>query len=65
MAYDNVFPVQQKPFFIKSSQQNQLDFYFVNKTRISAVAETAQRFVSLNILLSHSRSLKIILNDTA
>ena len=26
--------------------------------------ETARRFVSLNILLSHSRSLKVIRNDT-
>jgi len=36
------------------------------RTRSSAVAarETARRFVSLNILLSHSRSLKIIRNDT-
>jgi len=34
------------------------------KTRSSAVAETARRFVLLNILLSHSGSLKIIENDT-
>ena len=33
-------------------------------TRSSVVAETAQRFVSLNILLCHSRSLKVIRNDT-
>jgi len=31
-------------------------------TRSSAVAETARRFVSLNILLSYSRSLKLIRN---
>ena len=30
----------------------------------SAVAETARRFVSLNILLSHSTSLKVIRKDT-
>jgi len=34
------------------------------KTRSSAVAETARRFVSLNIPLTHSRSLKIARNDT-
>ena len=36
------------------------------QTRSSAVAESARRFVSLNILLSqsHSRSPKIIQNDT-
>ena len=33
-------------------------------TRSSVVAETARRFVSLNILRSHSRSLKVIRNDT-
>jgi len=33
-------------------------------TRSSAVAEIARRFVTLNISLSHSRSLKIIRNDT-
>jgi len=34
----------------------------VNK-KISCRRETARRFVSLNILLSHSRSLKVIRND--
>ena len=33
-------------------------------TRSPAVAETARRFVSLNILLSHSRSVNVIQNDT-
>jgi len=33
----------------------------VKKTRSSAVAESARRFVSLNILLSHSRSLEMTL----
>ena len=32
--------------------------------KLSCRRETARRFVSLNILLSHSRSLKIIQNDT-
>jgi len=32
--------------------------------KLSCCRETAQRFVSLNILLSHSRSLKVIRNDT-
>ena len=39
-------------------------FFLPRKTRSSAVTETARRFVSLNILLSHSRSLKVIRNDT-
>ena len=34
------------------------------KPRSSAVAETVRRFVSLNISLSHSSSLKFIRNDT-
>jgi len=33
-------------------------------TSSSAVAETAWCFVSLNISLTHSRSLKVIRNDT-
>ena len=33
-------------------------------TKLSCCRETARRFVSLNILLSHSRSLKVIRNDT-
>ena len=36
---------------------------FTNK-KLSCRRETARRFVSLNISLSHSRSLKIIQNDT-
>jgi len=32
--------------------------------KLSCRRETARRFVSLNILLSHSRSLKVIRNDT-
>ena len=32
--------------------------------KLSCRRETARRFVSLNILLSHSRSLKVIGNDT-
>jgi len=32
--------------------------------KLSCRRETAHRFVSLNVLLSHSRSLKIIRNDT-
>jgi len=36
----------------------------INKNLSSAVAESGRRFVSLNILLSHSKSLKIIRNDT-
>jgi len=35
----------------------------VKWTRSSAAAETARRFVSLNILLSHSSSLKVSRND--
>jgi len=31
----------------------------------TSFAETARRFVSLNILLSHSRSLKVIRNEIA
>jgi len=37
--------------------------YCVDK-KLSCRWETAGRFMSLNILLSHSRSLKIIRNDT-
>ena len=36
----------------------------LNRTRSSVVAETARRFVALNILLSHPRSLKVIRNNT-
>jgi len=32
--------------------------------KLSCRIETAQRFVSLNILLYHSRSLKVIRNDS-
>jgi len=32
--------------------------------KLSCRRETAQRFVSLNIFLSHSRSLKVIRNGT-
>jgi len=32
--------------------------------KLSCHRETARGFVSLNILLSHSRSLKVIGNDT-
>jgi len=32
--------------------------------KLSCRRETARRFVSLNILLSHSRLLKVIRNDT-
>ena len=32
--------------------------------KLSCHRETARRFVSLNILLSHTRSLKVIRNDT-
>jgi len=32
--------------------------------KLSCRKETARRFLSLNILLSHSRSLKVIRNDT-
>jgi len=35
-----------------------------NTKKLSCRKETARRFVSLNILLSHSKSLKIIGNDT-
>jgi len=31
--------------------------------KVSCRRETARRFMSLNILLSHSRSLKVIHND--
>jgi len=33
--------------------------------KLSCRRETARRFVSLKILLSHSRSLEVIQNDTA
>jgi len=35
-----------------------------NNKKLSCRRETAQRFVSLNTLLSHSRSLNVIRNDT-
>jgi len=37
---------------------------FNTNKKLSCRTETARRFVSLNILLSHSRSLKVIRNDT-
>jgi len=47
-----------------SDRENCRSNYF-NKDhkKLSCRRETARRFVSLNILLSHSRSLKLILND--
>jgi len=38
--------------------------YVITNKKLSCRIETARRFVSLNILLSHSRSLKVIRNDT-
>jgi len=37
----------------------------VQPTKSSAVAETVRRFVSLNILLSHSRSIEMTLLSRA
>jgi len=35
-----------------------------NNKKLNCRREIARRFVSLNILLGHSRSLKVIQNDT-
>ena len=45
---------------MKQSSLNKLKY---NK-KLSCRRETAQRFVSLNILLGHSRSLKVIRKNT-
>jgi len=37
----------------------------INNKKLSYRRETVQRFMSLNILLSHSRSLSVIPDDTA
>jgi len=46
-----------------SFQKSCCCYISVNKM-LSCRRETARRFVSFNILLSHSRSLKVIRNDT-
>jgi len=48
-----------------SSKRHCLLTTFANENKkLSYRRETARRFMSLNILLSHSMSLKVIRNDT-
>jgi len=44
--------------------RKQINVQVVNNKKLSCRRETARRFVSCNILLSHSTLLNVIRNDT-
>jgi len=51
-------------FSVSTEDTNTAVLHCVSNKKVSCRREIVRRFVSLNILLSNSRSLKVIRNDT-